>query len=161
MVLENLTGVLSLGALIMAMVLLVPWEEMRRLLLPAFLFGVIFPFMVIGVMQNLLGLWSYRGVDPVTIAGIPVFLSLAWAPALIIYAYLMARYRYITLRVLLLLSTGAGVVAIQYFHLINNNLTFQNWSLAASFFLAVAIHTVILVVLQLMGYLRLRDLTRS
>ncbi len=158
MLLSNMTGLTAFGVLIVAMVLIVPWERIRRLALFTFLFGVLFPFAVIGVMQNLLGLWSYRAVDPVTIADIPVFLAVAWAPALVLFAHFMVQYRSRALRLLLLLTAGAGVAGMQYFHLINGNLVFQNWTLFGSFLLGVGLHILMLMVLQLMGYLKVQDL---
>ncbi|MEW5785366.1 MAG: hypothetical protein AB1767_09890 [Bacillota bacterium] len=161
MILENLTGLLILGALTVSMLLVVPWEKIRQLAVFALLFGMLFPFAVIGIMQNLLGFWRYRGVDWVNLAGIPVFLALAWAPSVIIFAYLIIQYRSPLLRLLLLLAVGAGVAGIQFLHLLNNNLTFQNWTLTGSFFLAVIIHTGLLVVMHLMGYLQLPELLRN
>lgn len=155
-----MTGLVIFAALTVLMLLVVPLERIRQLALFGVIFGVGLPFLVIGVMQNLLGFWTYRAVDPVTLAGIPVFLAFAWAPAVIMFAHFMVQYPSPLLRLLLWLTVGAGVTWLQYLHLVNNMLTFQNWTLAGTLLLTLVLHAGLLLALHLIGYLRLRDLLK-
>lgn len=157
----NLNGPVVFAALTVAMLLVVPVERIRRFALFAGIFGVVLPFLVIGMMQNILGLWQYRGVDPVNLAGIPVFLALAWAPSVVIFAHLLVQYHLLLLRLLLLLSVGAGVTWLQYLHLQNNMLLFNNWNLAETFVLTVFLHTGMIMALHYMGHLHIQDLLKT
>jgi hypothetical protein len=149
MYLENMVGLVVLAGLTGAMLVVVPLERIRRLAVFGLIFGVGLPFVVIGVMQNLLGLWSYRGVDPVTIAGIPVLTALSWFPGVILFAHLYIENRLPALRLLLFVIVGAGVTLLHYLLLINNMLAFRNWTLTGTFILTVAIHAGLVAALRL------------
>ncbi len=161
MVLENAVGLISLGGLTVFMFLVVPWERIRALLTFGLIFGVGMPFIVIGLMQNLFGFWDYRGVDPVTLAGIPVFLAVTWFPSVIIYAHLLVQYRSPLLRILLWLAVAGAVAALQYALHLNNMLVFQNWTLTGTFFLTLFIHAGLATALHFMGHLDLRSLLKA
>lgn len=154
----NLSGISILVALTAVMFLAVPVERIKQLAVFGVIFGGLLPFAVIGTMQNLLGFWHYRAADPVTLAGIPVFLALAWLPAVIIFAHFMVQYSSPLLRLLLWLTIGAAVAWLQYLHIVNGMLVFRNWSLAGSFVLTLFLHGVLLAALHLMGHLRLQEL---
>ena len=157
----HLNGPVVFAAVTVAMLLVVPVERIRRFALFGGIFGGVLPFLVIGMMQNILGLWQYRGVDPVNLAGIPVFLALTWAPSVVIFAHLLLQYRSLLLRLLLLLSVGAGVTWLQYLHLQNNMLHFNNWNLAETFVLTVFLHTGMIMALHFMGHLYIQDLLKT
>lgn len=154
MYLQNWAGLIVLGGLMGAMLLVVPLERIRRLTVFGIVFGILFPFLVIGVMQNLLGFWDYRGIDPVAILGIPVFLAVSWFPAVIIFAHLLMEHRLMLMKVLLIVGAGAAVAALHYLMLLNNMVAFENWDLTGSFLLTVGIHLLLAVVLHYTGYLR-------
>lgn len=157
----DFAGVIIFGGLMLVMFLVVPMERIRQLGLFGFLSGVLLPFLVIHIMQNVLGLWMHHRVDPVYLAEIPVFFAISWLPAVIIFAHFMVQYRTPVLRFLLLLAAGGGVAGIQLLLIANNMLTFNNWSLFESFLLTILIHLGLLGVLHLMGHLNLRDLLEA
>jgi hypothetical protein len=161
MIFENAAGLITLGGLTVVMLLVVPWERIRALLTVGLLFGVVLPFIIIGVMQNWLGFWSYRGVDPVTVAGIPVFLAITWFPSVIVFSHLLAQYRSPLLRILLWLAVAAAVVALQYALMLNNMLVLQNWTFTGTFFLTLFIHAGLAAALHFMGHLDLRSLLKT
>ena len=160
MVFENGAGLIALVVLTVLMFLVVPWERIRALLNFGLIFGVGLPFIVIGLMQNLFGFWTYRGVDPITVAEIPVFLAITWFPSVIIFAHLLVQYRSILLRVLLWLAVAVAVGALQFLLMLNNMLVMQNWTLTATFFLTLFIHAGMAVALHFMGHIDLKSLLR-
>ncbi len=161
MILPKLAGLMILAALAVLMVLLVPPERIRALLPFGLIFGVGLPFAVIGVMQNWLGYWTYHQVDLVTLAGIPVFLSVAWFPAVIIFAHLLVQYRSPLLRLLLWLAIAVAVTLLQHALSVNNMLSLQNWSSGGTFILTLLIHAGLAAALHFMGHLDLRDLFKT
>lgn len=161
MVFENAAGIMAFGGLTVIMMLVVPWERIRALFVFGLLFGVGLPFIVIGVMQNLFGFWIYRGVDPVTLAGIPVFLAITWFPSVMVFAHLLVQYRSPLLRILLLVAVAVAVTGLQYALALNNMLVTQNWTLTGTFFLTLFIHTGMVPALHFMGHLDLRDLLKT
>lgn len=160
MYLENLGGLVVLSLLTVVMLLVVPREKIRHLAGFGAIFGLVFPFFVIGVMQNLLGFWDYRGVDPVTVAGIPVFLAISWFPGVVIFAHLLMELRFTALRVLLFLVIGSAVAGLHYLLLLNNMVVFNNWNLTGSFLLTVGIHVLLAGALHAMGFVRLAELVK-
>ncbi len=157
----NMAGVIIFGALMVVMVLVVPLEKIRKLAVFGLLSGVLLPFLVIHIMQNVLGLWIHRGIDPVTIADIPVFFAITWLPAVIMFAHFIVQYRSFVLVILLLMAVGGGVAGIQFLLIANNMLTFNNWVLFESFLLTMGIHLGLIGVLHLMGHLDLHNLLRG
>lgn len=161
MILANLAGLMILAGLALLMLLLVPPERIRALLPFGLIFGVGLPFVVIGVMQNWLGYWTYRQVDPVTLAGIPVFLAVAWFPAVITFAHLLVQYRSPLLRLLLWLAIAAAVTLLQHALSVNNMLSLHDWTSTGTFILTLLIHAGLAAALHFMGHLDLRDLIKS
>lgn len=161
--LANLAGGLSLAIFTVAMLLVVPAERIRRLALFGILFGGLLGLTVIFTMQNLLGFWAFREVDPgtLTVAGIPILLALAWTPMVVIFAHLLVQYRTPELRLLLWLGFAGMVTGAQYLMIVNTMLVYRNWTLPGTFLFTLAIHAGLMVVLHIMGHLDLRGLFKS
>lgn len=158
MLLQNMVGPVALVGFAVIMLLVVPVERIRRLALFGIVFGGILGLLVVFTMQNLFGFWTFRLVDPVTLAGIPVLLALAWAPMVVIFAHLLVQYRTLPLRLLLWLVFAGAVTGAQYLMVVNNMLLFTNWSLLGTFVLTLAVHAGLILVLHLRGHVDLRDL---
>lgn len=137
---ENLMGlIISTGSLLL-MLLTVPWHIIKRI----FVFGVVSGFglavVLILIMQNWLGFWTFHRVDFLYFDGIPLFLSAAWTPAEIFFAHFLSQYRYAALRFLLIIFIPAIAVAIHFILIWNQMLAYHQWNLFWTFLVSLGIH---------------------
>jgi len=140
------------------MFIIVPWERIKKLAAEGLVIGLGIAITLIYIMQNMLGLWNFHLVDIVAVAQIPLLLSAAWVPAVIMFAHLLTQYKNWTLAVVVLLAFPLAATFLQLLLVTNNMLVFRNWNLFMTYFLSLGIHVVIL------GYLyytnRLENLRR-
>ncbi len=158
--LRNLVGMLLLIAMLGLLFLLVPRGGIRRLLPYGVVFGAGLGLVFIVVMQSLLGYWEFRDIDFLTVRGVPLLLAFTWLPLEILFAYYLVELRRPAAKILLWIAVGAAVTAIQHLFVLNSMLVFRDWTLLDSFFLALAAHVGLAVVLHLMGHLRLQELLK-
>jgi len=92
-------------------------------------------------------------VDLISIAGIPLFLSLAWLPFVIAFSHLIAQYKSSILIIVLLAAFPIGATLIHLFLLNNNMLTYHNWSLFGTLLISLVIHLAIAFYLYITGQL--------
>ncbi|MCL6639283.1 MAG: hypothetical protein K6T80_06345 [Firmicutes bacterium] len=153
MVLEDLFGPIAFLVGAIVMFLIVPWDRVKDRAFFGVVSGLGMALALIYLMQNIFGFWTFRGVDLVYLAGMPVFLAAVWTPLVITFAYLIAHYNNITMVVLIL--TGFPLIATiaHYFLVENRMLAYSNWNLVYTFFLAAGIHLGIALYLYLTGRL--------
>lgn len=161
MYLRNLVGLVLFAPAAGLLLLLVPRERIRRLLLFGIVFGAGLGVVIIWLMQNVLGHWAFHHIDFLSVGGIPLLIAFTWLPGEILITHYLMELRRPESRFLLWFFIGAAVVVLQYLFILNGMLTFQGWTLLDSAFLTLALHFGLAVVLHLMGHIRLLDLLKS
>ncbi len=76
-----------------AMLLAVPRRSIIRLLPVGFIGGFGQSVLLLSLMVPILGWWQFRHADIFSVAGMPLFSALGWAPVVIIYAYFLNRVK--------------------------------------------------------------------
>jgi hypothetical protein len=136
---NNLAGPIALIVMTVIMFLLVPWERIQRFFPVGFVFGVVLGAATYYILQNIVQAWHFQHADLISLAGVPVFMTLAWVPYSIIYFHLLAQYRTL-MHVSLLILLSAAVPAFFHFLLeINGMVVFQNWAWWDNFLYAAAV----------------------
>ena len=136
----NLVGLLLFLIGLIFMFLVVPYPRIRELFWIGMLGGFGISLLLIYTMQNVLGFWIFRNIDLVSVAGVPLFISLSWFPFIIAFSHLLAQYENVMLVSLLLLAFPLGFVLLHALFLNSLALIYINWNLYLTFFLALIIH---------------------
>jgi len=153
MILEGFVGSIVFAFGLFFMMLVVPRERIKDLLLVGIVVGVLMAFALLYLMQNVWGFWILRGVDLFNILGIPFFLTVAWLPIIIAFGHLLAQYRSVAMIGVILLGFPLGATLIHVILLANNMLVYTNWNLAYTFLVSLGLHLAVLVYLQVTGQL--------
>lgn len=146
-ILRGIAGPLVFIGGIVLMFLVVPWARIRALLPVGLVGGLGVAITLIYLMQNVLGIWVFRDVDIVTVAGLPVLLAAAWVPIVIVFSHLLAQYRGVALLLVTLLGFPLGATAIHALLVAMGMLSYTNWNLVLTFLVSLGIH------LGITGYL--------
>ncbi|HOA36184.1 MAG TPA: hypothetical protein PKV91_07830 [Bacillota bacterium] len=141
----NLAGPIALVVMTAIMFLLVPWERIQRYLPAASVFGVGLGTATYYILQNIVRAWHFQNADLFSLAGIPLFMILAWIPYTIIYFHLLAQYRTL-IHVALLILFSAAVPSFFHFLLgINGMVIFNKWAWWDNFFYALAVYNTLAI----------------
>ena len=70
------------------------------------------------ILQNIVQAWHFQHADLISLAGVPVFMTLAWVPYSIIYFHLLAQYRTLMHVSLLILLSACLLYTSGYFKLV-------------------------------------------
>ena len=135
------------------MFLLVPGKQIRQLFPVGLVGGFVLALLLVYVMQNLLGLWSFRQADFLIWGRIPLFLSAAWIPLEIIFGHLLTQYKKVFLMVVLIIGLPAGATFIHYLMIKNQMLFYRSWNLGLTFLVSLGIHLAIGLYLYYRGWL--------
>jgi hypothetical protein len=147
------TGLIVLFGSLLFMFLLVPVERIKKLLTTGLVAGLGIAILLVLIMEKT-GFWTFHGADVLNIFGIPIFLSLAWFPLVIAFIHLCMEYRHFFARVSILLFFPAGATMLHYLLLNKDGLTYKSWNLIYTFLISVLIHLGILVWSIVRGYLK-------
>ena len=136
----NLAGPIALVMMTAIMFLLVPWERIQRYFLVATAFGVALGAATYYILQNLVQAWRFQNADLISLAGVPLFMTLAWVPYTIIYFHLLAQYRTFIHVALLILISAAVPTFFHFLLAINGMLIFNRWAWWDNFLYAAAVY---------------------
>lgn len=151
MLYEGMAGIFLVAAGLALMFLVVPLERIIKLLPVGIVGGWGAAFLLIYLLQNVFGYWTYNRADLLHILGVPFLVAASWAPFIIVFSHLLAQYDDIFLVGLNLAFFPLGGTAIHVIMLSNQMLTYNNWNLAYTFLVGLAIHIVILMYLYVTG----------
>ncbi|MCK8825129.1 hypothetical protein [Fuchsiella alkaliacetigena] len=150
MILTNLAGpfLLLLGTILMLLV--VEWEAIKELLLFGIFGGFGIGLALNYIMQNVFGFWIFQNADLINFFGIPILLSAAWTPVIIIFAYLIINSD-ASMNIGTLLAFPLAAALVQYLLTLNQMLTLNNWNLVFSYLLSLTIHAGLIGALYLIA----------
>lgn len=162
MIFEGLAGFLVLSLGLFAMYILVPRERINDIYRFGLVGGLLVALALIYIMQNILGFWVFfNQVDFFSIAGLPIFMSIAWVPMVIVYSHLMSQAKNLLQAAIIICAFPAGATLFKWLLLVNGMLAYFNWNLTMTFFLSMAIHIALAAYLFTTGRLdNLRKITR-
>lgn len=144
--------IIFIGGLVL-MFLVVPWERIKELSLIGIVGGLGIAIVLIYIMQNALGLWTFFRVDLVNISGIPLFLAASWFPLIVLFSHFLNQYKNMPLLASTLLAFPLGATLLHLFLIANGMLVYTNWNLALTFILSLGIHLAITLYLYATGQL--------
>ncbi len=151
MLLPNLVGLLSVILLVVMMFFFVPREEVRHLLPFGLTFGFGTAIILLLLMQNIYNFWQFIQTDFLYLFNIPLLISAAWIPTVIIFAH-WVKNEVSFMRLLVTISLFAGgATLVHYFLIANQMLVYENWSLVLTFTVSFIIHVVITGYLYMVG----------
>lgn len=161
MILEGLAGLLVLSLGLFSMYILVPRDRINDIYRFGLVGGLVVALALIYIMQNILGVWVFYRADFFSIAGIPIFMSIAWVPMVIVFSHLMSQAKNLLQAALIIIAFPSGATILKWLLLINGMLAYFNWNLTMTFFLSLAIHIALAGYLFATGRLdNLRKITR-
>lgn len=155
MLLESLTGLVIFFIALTVMILVVPRELIKEYFGIGLVGGAITALILVYTMQTILNLWRFVNVDFLRVYDIPLFLSAAWFPIIIIFSYLINKYRQTISNLVILLSFPLGAAVLHYFMIYFKMLIYHNWSLLFTYLVSLTIH------FGIMRYLYIRDRTEN
>ena len=126
-------------ASVVLLFILVPEESIRRFNVFGLIAGFMVGLILLGLMTPVLGYWRFVP-DFFTVAGMPLFLALAWWPVEILFAHYFVQLSPTFDTLWLALVPAGGAALFQYLSLRLDLLDFRFWSLFATFLLSVGIH---------------------
>ncbi|HZK56567.1 MAG TPA: hypothetical protein VFC84_20615 [Desulfosporosinus sp.] len=136
----NLAGLTILLLTSIIMVFIVPTEKFKELWKLGLVGGLVIALILVYLMQNVWGFWTFKHVDIINIAGIPILLSVAWIPSVITFGYLMTKYHEITLIGVILFVFPLSAVAVHYIFIQLGLLQYSHWNLLYTFLISLGIH---------------------
>ncbi len=154
MIFPDMAGVILVAMATFAMIYFVPKEKIYRHLPFGLSFGLGIAIILVILMQNVFGFWRFANADILHIYNIPLLISAAWIPTVIVYAHFLAKRVSFT-RILILIGLFAmASVVIHYLLLANQMLIYENWNLFLTFSIAGSIHLAIAVYLYMIGHIK-------
>ncbi|MCF8010515.1 MAG: hypothetical protein K9L17_06080 [Clostridiales bacterium] len=153
MIMEGLVGPLTFAGGIVVTILLVPWERIKELSLIGVIGGLGVALLLVYLMQNIFGLWMFHGIDLVYINKIPLFLSAAWIPLIVIFSHLLAQYKHFWQIIAILFLFPGASAFFHLFFILNDMLTYNNWNLFLTGLVSLGIHLSIMIYLYSTGRL--------
>lgn len=151
MLYEGLAGVFLLAGGLALMLLVVPLERIVKLLPVGLVGGLGAAFLLIYLLQNVFGYWTYNRADVLHVLGVPFLVAASWAPFVIIFSHLLSQYDDIFLMGLNLAFFPLGGTVVHVIMLANQMLTYNNWNLAYTFLMGLLVHIGILMYLYVTG----------
>ncbi len=143
---SNLAGVIALVMMTVFMFLLVPRERILRILPVSAVYGISVGAITYYSIQNLLEVWRFQNADLITVAGIPVFIVMAWVPYLTIFLHLLSQYTSFYLKALLTITAAVVATFFQFLLEANNMVVMGNWSWWGNFLISSVIILVALFI---------------
>lgn len=122
---------------------LLPLSLFKKLLVPGTIWGLMVALILIYVMQNVFQFWHFQNIDILFINNLPIFLSAAWIPLVMLFIYLIRKFPSRIGIVILNLLFPAGATLSHYFFLLLNILSYSNWNLFYTFLVSLFIHLAI------------------
>lgn len=141
--LGNLTGLVAFICSLGLMYFLVPGKAAGRLFWMGLIGGFGVAIVLNLIAQNLLAVWRFYDVDLVSVYGAPLFLSAVWGPLVITFCHLFTKSSNFYITALLIGGFSAVTSLAHWFMIIQGTLVYENWSLLATFLLAVGLHAAI------------------
>jgi hypothetical protein len=141
MIAQNLVWVEFFILLSILMLVLVPQKTIIKLLPFGITAGFMMAFIIQLIAVPVLHLWRFNYISFATYKGIPLFIAMAWIPSIIIFAY------YITVSnkpiQWYLISVGFALIStiVEYLFVYYGYRFHIQWNIAATFILALTIHT--------------------
>ncbi|MCK8818073.1 hypothetical protein MWH28_11960 [Natroniella sulfidigena] len=140
LILENLVGGLILLLSLFFMFLVVPEQKIREFFNIGLVGGLVLALILVYLMQNMFGFWNFHNVDIIVIGDIPLLLSVAWLPIIIIFSYLVVKFKTIPAFLSIILSFPLAAVVVHYFLIDYGLLSYTNWNLLYTFLASLLIH---------------------
>lgn len=156
LILDNLIGPLILSLSLAALLYSVPMPNIRELGRIGVFGGFVTALLMVLLMQNLWGFWIFHQVDLFDYYRIPVTLSLAWLPLIIIYSHLMITHPHPVIRIGLLSAFPLGATLFHWLLIKGGFLSYHHWSLYYTFFLSLAVHLGIAVYLYVIHSIKFK-----
>jgi hypothetical protein len=157
LILQNLAGPLIFVGGLILMFLVVPWERVKELFWVGVVCGLVVAVILVFLMQNIFGFWSFHQADLVYLFKVPLFISAGWLPVVIAFSHLLIRSDSFIPATVTILAFPAVATLVHALLIANHMLTYHHWSLFFTFLVALIIH------IGIAGYLyaseQLRGLT--
>ena len=150
-----MAGIIILLLTSVLMISIVSMERIKELLKYGLVGGLVVALILVYLMQNVFGFWTFNNVDIINIIGIPILLSSAWIPSVIIFAYLLNKYNQITSIGVILFVFPLSAVVVHYVFINFGLLQYSHWNLFYTFLVSLGIH------IGLAGYLYYQSRRRN
>ncbi len=138
-----LTGLLWVEIFFMfmfAMIIAVPRSKILHFLPLGIFGGFSQSFLLLGYFVPVIGWWKFNHANVFSLAGIPLFIALAWTPVVIIYAYYFNRLKH-----------PLEVLAYQIaFSLVTG--LYVHWLVRAGFLVFLNWHSILTVIIAFLLY---------
>jgi hypothetical protein len=128
-------------------VLLVPFNYIKKLLLFSILGGFVYTWIVQYLAVDILGFWVFTP-DVLMVLEIPFFFVFSWFAVTLLYGYFLYQYPKHQLWILILFISWATIN--NYVSLELNQMAFFMWSVVHTFMFAIFSHIILLFLLKLM-----------
>lgn len=140
LILDNFAGGLILFISLFFMFLVVPEQKIKEFFSIGLVGGLVLALILVYLMQNMFGFWNFHNVDIVTIGDIPLLLSAAWIPTIIIFSYLLVKFKTTSAISSIILGFPLAAVVVHYFLIDYQLLSYANWNLLYTFLVSLSIH---------------------
>ncbi len=137
---------------LIAMLVLIPGDKIRRLLPFGIVGGAVLALIVQWVAVPVLDLWRFHYLSLFSFQGIPLGLVLAWFPATVIFGAYFESMHSLAAKLLYVLAFALIITIIEYGFVLAGYRSFINWNIVNSFLLAAAIHSVLAAYLARVYY---------
>ena len=131
--------------------LVIPRDQVIRLLLPSFLGGTVLSLIINLIGVPVLGLWRFPAT-PISLLGIPVFLLLAyWAETILFLHYWDHLPGGSAEKILYLVAFSLATTVMAYFALIMRYVIFFNWNLLYFLLISFVAHSLTILIYAVPG----------
>jgi len=123
--------------------LVIPRKQFFKLLPFGIVAGFLLAMAILLFAVPWFGLWKFNYLLTTSVLGIPLFIALAWAPAVMIFSYYVPKFneKNMLLFWILIFSTGTTLLVGLFANA--GFIRFINWDLLATFLLAFAVHGIL------------------
>ncbi len=146
-ILRNLVGpiIFLIGATLVFYI--IPKEKIKKLLPFGLIAGLGIALLLLYLMQEVWGRWLFYRVDLLYFYEIPFFLSLAWLPMVMLFAYFLKTSSHNLFSFIVILAFPLGATLVHWGLLHNRMLVYHRWDLLGTFGVSLLIHSVLYVYL--------------
>jgi len=127
--------------LLIIMFLIVPYTQILKFLNLGLIGGLVVALVLIYFMQNFYGYWDFVNIDIWHFIEIPIFLSAAWIPVVIIFAHFLNKIDYLSPLIFIILIFPAGATFLHYLFIYFDLLAYSDWNLFYTFLVSLGIHS--------------------
>jgi hypothetical protein len=153
----NLAWLLLFIVTWVAVLLVVPWDRVVRLLLPSFLSGAILSLIINLIGVPILGLWRFPA-SLVALMGIPVFLLLAQMAEMVLFLHYWVHLPGGSAeKGLYVIAFSLVTTGLAYFTLLMGYVIFINWNILYFLVVSFAVHLLALLLYSAPGLHEVRD----